>query len=218
MPLSQPRPVSRGLIFRAQPLSCLTQGSLAIFVGAAMLAGYFLAMFDQPFRMPLQPGQKVLPPHPQHPIHVIVQIILAAKRQIALENDPIKTAQQGYNGNGKLLDKTFGKVHGVLLSMAAEELPAGGMNAFLARGVLVPGDIEANETLSKKDFRMRIEVLRKESKETRYWLRLLDTEAVPELDAQRDRLVRESSEWMRIFAAILRKSESDRLEHSSFGF
>lgn len=67
--------------------------------------------------------------------------------------------------------------------------------------------IEAKEALSKKDFRMRIKVSRKESKETRYWLRLLDTEAVPELDAERDRLVQESGELMRIFAAILRKSE-----------
>jgi four helix bundle protein len=30
--------------------------------------------------------------------------------------------------------------------------------------------IEANEALSKKDFRMRIRISRKESKETRYWL------------------------------------------------
>jgi len=32
--------------------------------------------------------------------------------------------------------------------------------------------IEANEALGKKDFRMRIRISRKESKETRYWLRL----------------------------------------------
>jgi four helix bundle protein len=35
--------------------------------------------------------------------------------------------------------------------------------------------IEANEALSKKDFLMRIRICRKESKESRYWLRLLDT-------------------------------------------
>jgi four helix bundle protein len=35
--------------------------------------------------------------------------------------------------------------------------------------------IEANESLSKKDFLHRIRISRKESKETRYWLRLLDT-------------------------------------------
>ena len=34
--------------------------------------------------------------------------------------------------------------------------------------------IEANEALSKKDFLMRIRICRKEAKESRYWLRLLD--------------------------------------------
>ena len=48
---------------------------------------------------------------------------------------------------------------------------------------------------------------RKESKEIRCWLRLLDTQGDPGLDAEHDRLVQESSELMRIFAAILRKSE-----------
>jgi len=35
--------------------------------------------------------------------------------------------------------------------------------------------IEANEALSKKDFVMRIKICRKEAKESRYWLRLIDT-------------------------------------------
>ena len=67
--------------------------------------------------------------------------------------------------------------------------------------------IEANEALSKKDFRMRIRISRKESKETRYWLRLLDTRDDAPLDTERDKLVQESTELMRIFGAILQKSE-----------
>ena len=67
--------------------------------------------------------------------------------------------------------------------------------------------IEANEALSKKDFRMRIRISRKESKETRYWLRLLDTQDDAALGAERDKLVQESTELMRIFGAILQKSE-----------
>lgn len=35
--------------------------------------------------------------------------------------------------------------------------------------------IEANESLSKKDFLMRIKICRKEAKETNYFLRLIDT-------------------------------------------
>lgn len=67
--------------------------------------------------------------------------------------------------------------------------------------------IEANEALSKKDFRHRIRISRKESKETRYWLRLLDTQDSEPLNAERDKLIQESTERMRIFGAILQKSE-----------
>jgi four helix bundle protein len=67
--------------------------------------------------------------------------------------------------------------------------------------------IEANESLGKKDFRMRIRISRKESKETRYWLRLLDTHQDARLDSTRDELVQESTELMSIFGAILRNSE-----------
>jgi four helix bundle protein len=67
--------------------------------------------------------------------------------------------------------------------------------------------IEANEALSKKDFRMRVRISRKESKETRYWLRLLDTRDATALNAERDGLVQESTELMCIFGAILRKSQ-----------
>ncbi len=34
--------------------------------------------------------------------------------------------------------------------------------------------IEANEALSKKDFIMRIKICRKEAKESRYWLKLIE--------------------------------------------
>ncbi len=67
--------------------------------------------------------------------------------------------------------------------------------------------IEANEALSKKDFRMRIRISRKESKETRYWLRLLDTHDDAPLDLERNKLIQESTELMLIFGAILRNSD-----------
>jgi four helix bundle protein len=69
--------------------------------------------------------------------------------------------------------------------------------------------IEANESLGKKDFRMRIRISRKEAKETRYWLRLLDTRSDTTLDAAREQLVQESTELMLILGAILKKSASD---------
>lgn len=75
-----------------------------------------------------------------------------------------------------------------------------------ASGSVGANYIEANESLGKKDFQMHVRVSRKESKESRYWLRLLHTGDAP-FDTQRDRLIQESTELTRIFAAILRNSE-----------
>ena len=65
--------------------------------------------------------------------------------------------------------------------------------------------IEANESLSKKDFICRIKICRKEAKESHYWLRLV--EATDPTAAERDMLVQEAQELMNIFGAIVRKSE-----------
>ena len=68
--------------------------------------------------------------------------------------------------------------------------------------------IEANEALSKKDFIMRIHICRKEAKESRYWLKLLDLDnSNVSLLTERDYLIQESTELMNIFGAILQKSQ-----------
>jgi four helix bundle protein len=65
--------------------------------------------------------------------------------------------------------------------------------------------IEANESLSKKDFFNRIKICRKEAKESGYWLRLiLSTNA--EFEIEINPLAQEASELMKIFGAILKKS------------
>jgi len=66
--------------------------------------------------------------------------------------------------------------------------------------------IEANESLSKKDFVMRIKISRKEVKESRYWLTLVDTGGNNELEKEREKLMKESTELMMIFGSIVRKS------------
>ena len=66
--------------------------------------------------------------------------------------------------------------------------------------------IEANESFSKKDFILRVKISRKEAKESRYWLKLLDT-TDKVLNEERDKLVQEVTELMNIFGAIIRKSE-----------
>ena len=65
--------------------------------------------------------------------------------------------------------------------------------------------IEANEAIGKKDFVMKIKIRRREAKESRYWLRLIDTKG--KLEEEQVRLLNEADELMKIFGAIVRKSE-----------
>ena len=67
--------------------------------------------------------------------------------------------------------------------------------------------IEANDGVSRKDFILRIRISRKEVKESRYWLRLLQ---VGEEDLHREKtekLIQEAEELAKIFGAILKKCE-----------
>jgi four helix bundle protein len=74
-----------------------------------------------------------------------------------------------------------------------------------ASGSVAANYIEANEALSRKDFRMRIKICRKEAKESGLWLRLLG--AAPGVDlVEQATLFQESGELTSIFGAILQKS------------
>jgi four helix bundle protein len=76
-----------------------------------------------------------------------------------------------------------------------------------ASGSVGANYIEASDSLSQKDFVMRSKISRKEAKESRYWLRLLDTGGDSALENQRTSLIQESTELLNIFGAIVRKSE-----------
>ena len=65
--------------------------------------------------------------------------------------------------------------------------------------------IEANESLSKKDFVMRIKISRKEAKESRFWLRL--AEPLLENQEEKEELIQEALELTKIFGSILEKSK-----------
>jgi len=65
---------------------------------------------------------------------------------------------------------------------------------------------EANETETKKDFKYRVRICRKESKETIYWLKLI-IEANPKFDERINPLIQETTELLKIFAAILKNSK-----------
>ena len=78
-----------------------------------------------------------------------------------------------------------------------------------ASGSVGANYIEASESLSKKDFVMRMKISRKEAKESRHWLRLLDTGENDSADKMRDALIQEATELMNILGAIVRKSQGE---------
>jgi four helix bundle protein len=94
----------------------------------------------------------------------------------------------------KLLPRTIGNIEDVRLLIRSS-------------GSVGANYIEANESLGRKDFKFRIRIARKEAKESRYWLRLLDTGQTPVTEEERVNLVQESTELMMILAAILRKTD-----------
>ncbi|OGZ63177.1 MAG: four helix bundle protein [Candidatus Staskawiczbacteria bacterium RIFCSPHIGHO2_02_FULL_34_10] len=67
--------------------------------------------------------------------------------------------------------------------------------------------IEANESLGRRDFAMRIKICRKETKESCLWLRLSDTNNIPELEKERKVLMDEALQLRKIFTSILEKSK-----------
>lgn len=66
--------------------------------------------------------------------------------------------------------------------------------------------IEPDEALSKKDFLMRVEICRKEAKESRLFLRLVDEGSFQNTASAPDKLAGEAPELTLIFSAIISKS------------
>ncbi len=94
----------------------------------------------------------------------------------------------------KILPKTIGNIED-------------GKQLIRSSGSVGANYIEANEALSKKDFVLRSKICRKEAKESRYWLRLVDTNNDQGLEGERQALTKEATELMNIFGSIIRKSE-----------
>jgi len=66
---------------------------------------------------------------------------------------------------------------------------------------------EANEGVSKKDFRNKIGICKKEASETKYWLRMMAS-AVPDLKDAARPLWQEAKELNLIFAKIFRSCDN----------
>ena len=69
--------------------------------------------------------------------------------------------------------------------------------------------IEANEALSKKDFAMRVKICRKEAKESRYWLKLIEVRG-EDTEKGRQSLINEATELMKIFGSIVEKTKEKK--------
>lgn len=65
--------------------------------------------------------------------------------------------------------------------------------------------IEANESLGKRDFMIRVKISKKEAKESRFWLLL--TKPLKDDEKERDSLVNEATEPMKIFGSIVERSK-----------
>jgi four helix bundle protein len=79
-----------------------------------------------------------------------------------------------------------------------------GKQLLRSSGSIGANYIEANESVSKKDFALRIKICRKEAKESRYWLRLLESQS-KEVEGTRERLEQEALELTKIFGSIVEK-------------
>jgi four helix bundle protein len=78
-----------------------------------------------------------------------------------------------------------------------------GKQLMRSAGSIGANYIEANESLSRKDFIYRMKVCRKEAKETWYWLEL--SSPTKEFEDAKMRLMCESIELIKIFSAIISK-------------
>ena len=90
-----------------------------------------------------------------------------------------------------------------------------GKQVIRASGSVGANYIEANESLGKKDFLMRIKISRKEAKESAYWLRLInETNKLNNTD-EALRLIQEANELKKIFSSILEKSKRPKYENQN---
>ena len=76
-----------------------------------------------------------------------------------------------------------------------------------ASGSVGANYIEANESLSKKDFLMKIRISRKEAKESAYWLRLIHETNKLKNGSDVQDLMQEAIELKKILSSIIEKSK-----------
>jgi four helix bundle protein len=100
---------------------------------------------------------------------------------------------------------------GEAIVLFAKTIPAGPVTFSLISQVVRSGTsvganyCEADEAGSKKEFRHKISICKKEARETKHWLRMIAS-AVPELKTKAVPLWKEAKELTLIFAAVFRNT------------
>ena len=82
-----------------------------------------------------------------------------------------------------------------------------GKQLIRASGSVGANYIEANESLSKKDFVFRAKICRKEAKESAYFLRLIKETNPENIESEALSLFNEAIELKKIFSSIIGKSK-----------
>ena len=82
-----------------------------------------------------------------------------------------------------------------------------GRQLIRSSGSVAANYIEANESVSRKDFALRIKIARKEAKESQPWLRLCEA-GDDGLQQEQQLLLAEALELCKIFGSILEKVKS----------
>lgn len=102
---------------------------------------------------------------------------------------------------------SFGKRVNEYVRKLPKDIPniENGRQLVRSAGSVGANYIEANESLSKKDFIMRAKISKKETKESRFWLIL----TIPSQgqETEKSYLVQEATELMKIFGSIIEKSK-----------
>lgn len=93
-------------------------------------------------------------------------------------------------------------VRSIKLDIANKE---DGKQVVRSSGSIAANYIEANESLSDKDLIHRLKISRKEAKETKLWLNLINTFNDDKLSKVKKELLKENTEILKILSSIINK-------------
>jgi len=143
-------------------------------------------------------------------------------RENKMSNDKIQSSKEIQNPNGKIydLEERTGRF-GERIIEFAKTLERNEVNRPLIGQLVDAGTsvganyMEADGAESKKDFKHKISICKKEAKETKHWLRMI-RKANPKKSAECHKLWQEAHELTLIFSSIVLGKKSSNADVKSF--